>query len=315
MNGKYGRGCFFMHKQKELLLEKLSELKERRNAVILAHNYQIGEVQDAADYVGDSFGLSRVAADTDADVIVFCGVHFMAEGAAILAPEKTVLLPEILAGCPMADMVTVEALREKKKEYPNATVVTYVNSSAAVKAESHICVTSSNAVNVVNSLEGEEILFVPDMNLGSFVADRTNKRVICWEGFCVTHHRVRAKDVAAVRENHPDAVVIVHPECRPEVVKAADYAFSTGGILDFAKKSEHKKLIIGTEMGLIHRLKKENPEKEFYLLHQGLVCPNMKYTSLQKVITALETMQPVITVSDDVREPARRALERMLSVK
>ncbi|EEG75999.1 quinolinate synthase NadA [Dethiobacter alkaliphilus] len=303
-----------MREQNAQLTEKILKLKEERNAVILAHNYQIGEVQDIADYVGDSFGLSRVAADTDADVIVFCGVHFMAEGAAILAPEKTVLLPEILAGCPMADMVTADALREKKKEHPNATVVTYVNSSAAVKAESDVCVTSSNALNVVNSLDTEEILFVPDMNLGSFIADRTDKRMIMWEGYCITHHRVRAADVDAARERHPDAVVVVHPECRPEVVKKADHAFSTGGILKFARESEHKKLIIGTEMGLIHRLEKENPEKEFYLLHQGLVCPNMKYTNLEKVAAALENMQPVITVDDEVREGARRALERMLAV-
>jgi quinolinate synthase len=304
-----------MREKEAQLRETLAELKLRRNAVILAHNYQIGEVQDAADYVGDSFGLSQVAAKTDAEVIVFCGVHFMAEGAAILAPEKTVLLPEILAGCPMADMVTVEALREKKKEHPGATVVTYVNSSAAVKAESDICVTSSNAVNVVNSLDAEEILFTPDMNLGSFVADRTDKRMILWDGYCVTHHRVLAPDVAAARYNHPDAVVVVHPECRPEVVKAADHAFSTGGILEFARKTHHRKLIIGTEMGLLHRLQKENPNKEFYLLHQGLVCPNMKYTTLEKVVHALQTMQPVITVSDQVRQPARRALERMLAVK
>ncbi len=304
-----------MQEQKRQLLERLHELKKQRNAIILAHNYQIGEVQDAADYVGDSFGLSRIAADTDADVIVFCGVHFMAEGAAILAPEKTVLLPEILAGCPMAEMITAEALREKKKEHPGATVVAYVNTSAAVKAESDICVTSSNAVAVVNSLAAAEILFVPDMNLGSFVADRTDKKVILWEGYCITHHRVRAADVAQAREKHPDAVVVVHPECRPEVVKAADYAFSTGGILDFARNSRENKLIIGTEMGLIHRLQKENPEKEFYLLHQGLVCPNMKYTNLEKVVTALEKMQPVITVSTSVRERARHALERMLAVR
>jgi len=304
-----------MQERKRQLLERLQELKVQRNAVILAHNYQIGEVQDAADYVGDSFGLSRIAASTEADVIVFCGVHFMAEGAAILAPEKTVLLPEILAGCPMADMITADALREKKREHPGATVVAYVNTSAAVKAESDICVTSSNAVAVVNSLAAAEILFVPDMNLGSFVADRTDKRVILWEGYCITHHRVRASDVALAREMHPDAVVVVHPECRPEVVKAADYAFSTGGILDFARNSQENKLIIGTEMGLIHRLQKENPEKEFYLLHQGLVCPNMKYTTLEKVVMALEKMQPVITVSANVREGARHALERMLAVK
>lgn len=304
-----------MQEQNRRLLERIQELKGQRNAIILAHNYQIGEVQDAADYVGDSFGLSQIAATTDADVIVFCGVHFMAEGAAILAPEKTVLLPEILAGCPMAEMITAEALREKKNEHPGAIVVAYVNTSAAVKAESHICVTSSNAVNVVNSLEADEILFVPDMNLGSFVADRTDKRIILWEGYCITHHRVHVSDVLLARERHPDAVVVVHPECRPEVVKAADYAFSTGGILDFARNSSYDKLIIGTEMGLIHRLQKENPGKEFFLLHQGLVCPNMKYTNLEKVVTALETMQPVITVSATVREAARQALERMLSVK
>lgn len=304
-----------MHEKTLQLMERVKELQAQRNAVILAHNYQIGEVQDAADYVGDSFGLSRVAADTDADVIVFCGVHFMAEGAAILAPEKTVLLPEKLAGCPMADMVTAEALREKKKEYPHATVVAYVNSSAAVKAETDICVTSSNALNVVNSLDTDEILFVPDMNLGSYIADRTDKRMILWEGYCVTHHRVRPADVAAARVQHPDAVIVVHPECRPEVVKAADHAFSTGGILKFARETEHQKLIIGTEMGLMHRLQKENPEKEFYLLHQGLVCPNMKYTNLEKVVAALETMEPAITVSAEVREPARMALERMLAVE
>lgn len=304
-----------MREKTQVLMERVQALKEKRNAVILAHNYQIDEVQDAADYVGDSFGLSRVAAETDADVIVFCGVHFMAEGASILAPEKTVLLPEILAGCPMADMVTAEALREKKKEYPNAKVVTYVNSSAAVKAESDICVTSSNALNVVNSLDTDEILFVPDMNLGSFIADRTDKRVVLWDGYCVTHHRVRADAVAAAREKHPDAVVVVHPECRPEVVSAADHAFSTGGILKFARETEYKKLIIGTEMGLIYRLQKENPDKEFYLLHQGLVCPNMKYTNLEKIATALETLEPKITVPDVVREPARRALERMLAVE
>ncbi|MDW7651797.1 MAG: quinolinate synthase NadA [Bacillota bacterium] len=304
-----------MHAKTHELMDKVKELKEKRNAVILAHNYQIDEVQDAADYVGDSFGLSRVAAETAADVIVFCGVHFMAEGASILAPDKTVLLPEILAGCPMADMVTVDALREKKKQYPGAKVVTYVNSSAAVKAESDICVTSSNAVNVVNSLDAEEILFVPDMNLGRFVADRTDKRMILWEGYCVTHHRVGADAVTAARQTHPDAVVVVHPECRPEVVAAADHAFSTGGILQFARETKHNKLIIGTEMGLLYRLKQENPDKEFYLLHQGLVCPNMKYTNLEKVAAALETMKPQITVSEAVREPARRALERMLAVQ
>ncbi len=299
---------------KEPVLQKINDLKRKNNAIILAHNYQIEEVQDVADYVGDSFGLSRIAAETDADVIVFCGVHFMAEGAAILAPDKIVLLPEILAGCPMADMVTVESLREKKKKHPNAAVVTYVNSSAAVKAQSDICVTSSNAVRVVNSLDSEDILFVPDMNLGDFVAQRTDKRIILWEGYCRTHHRVTVDDVKAARVAHPEAVVVVHPECRPGVVKAADHAFSTAGILKFAGETAHNKLIIGTEMGLIYRLRQENPNKEFYLLAQGLICPNMKYTNLSKVVRALETLEPRITVPDSIREPARRALESMLAV-
>jgi len=305
---------FFMQQLKEQLIERLRKLKESRRAIILAHNYQIDEVQDVADYVGDSFGLSQTAAQTAADVIVFCGVHFMAETAAILAPAKIVLLPEILAGCPMADMVTVGALHEKKRQYPDASVVAYVNSSAAVKAISDICVTSANAVKVVNSLAADEIIFVPDMNLGSFVAERTEKRVILWEGWCITHHRIQAADVAKAKQKQPTAVVVVHPECRPEVVQAADYAFSTSGILHFARETQYQKLIIGTEMGLLHRLRKENPEKEFYLLHQGLVCPNMKYTNLEKVVAALESMQPVITVDDAVREPARLALARMLEV-
>jgi len=303
-----------MSERTRQLLERVKELKARRNAVVLAHNYQIEEVQDAADYIGDSFGLSRIAAETEADVIVFCGVHFMAEGAALLAPDKIVLLPEILAGCPMADMVTVEALKEKKRQHPGATVVTYVNSSAAVKAESDICVTSANAVRVVNALDCREILFVPDKNLASFVASHTDKQVIPWEGFCVTHHRVSLQDVRTAREAHPDAVLVVHPECRPEVVQAADYAFSTSGILQFARETEHRKLIIGTEMGIMYRLRQENPDKEFFLLSQGLVCPNMKYTTLEKVVRALETLQPRITVPENIREGARRALLRMLEI-
>jgi quinolinate synthase len=299
---------------KQQLLEKVKELKARRNAVVLAHNYQIEEVQDAADYVGDSFGLSRIAAETKSEIIVFCGVHFMAEGAALLAPDKIVLLPEIMAGCPMADMVTVEALREKKKQHPNATVVTYVNSSAAVKAESDICVTSANAVSVVNALDSNEILFVPDKNLASFVAGHTDKKIIAWEGYCVTHHRVSLDDVRLCRREHSDAVLVVHPECRPEVVKAADHAFSTSGILQFARETQHRKLIIGTEMGIMYRLRQENPDKEFFLLSQGLVCPNMKYTTLEKVVRALETLQPRITVPDNVRDGARRALLRMLEI-
>lgn len=303
-----------MESLRKELMSRVQKLKKQRNAVILAHNYQIEEIQDCADYIGDSYGLSRIAADTEASVIVFCGVHFMAEGAAILSPEKTVLLPELLAGCPMADMVTVEALREKKKLHPEAAVVAYVNSSAAVKAESDICVTSANAVEVVNSLDAEEILFVPDRNLGSFVAERTDKRVVLWDGYCITHHRVSVDDVKTVRSLLPEAAVVVHPECRPEVVKAADFAFSTSGILKFARETGYRQIIIGTEMGLLYRLRQENPDKEFYLLSQGLICPNMKYTTLEKVLRSLETLSPVITVPEKVRIPARRALDRMLAV-
>lgn len=294
------------------LCRRIQELKRLRNAVILAHNYQIDEVQDAADYVGDSFELSRIAAQSEAEVIVFCGVHFMAEVAAILAPEKIVLLPDILAGCPLADMITEETLREKKKQHPAAAVVTYINSPAVVKAQSDICVTSSNAVNIVNSLEAEEVLFVPDMNLGSFVAGQTDKRLILWDGYCVTHHRVRPSDVVAARAAHPDAVVMVHPECRPDVVKAADHVFSTGGMIRFARETSHQKIIVGTEMGLIYRLQKENPGKQFFLLAQGLVCPNMKYTNLEKIYKALETLEPRIAVPRPVLDLARIPLERML---
>jgi len=302
-----------MGEKKQAIIERIQELKIMRNAVILAHNYQIDEVQDIADFVGDSFELSRISAESSADVIVFCGVHFMAEGAALLAPDKIVLLPEIKAGCPLADMVTAEALREKKKQHPDAMVVTYINSPAAVKAESDICVTSSNAVRIVNSLETDEVLFVPDMNLGSFVAEQTDKRVILWDGYCVTHHRVTVADAAAARKSHPDAVIMVHPECRPEVVKAADYVFSTGGMIKFARERDHQKIIVGTEMGMVYRLQKENPEKQFYLLSQGLICPNMKYTNLEKVCKALETLQPQITVPQPIRDLARRPLERMLA--
>lgn len=302
-----------MKEDKDLLLDRVRELQKDSKAVILAHNYQVDEVQEAADFVGDSFDLSRTAARTEAPVIVFCGVHFMAESAAILAPEKTILLPEITAGCPMADMVTVERLREKKMQYPEAAVVAYVNSSAAVKAESDICVTSSNAVQVVNSLEAEEVIFVPDQNLGNYVAERTDKKMILWDGYCLTHHRIRYEDVLKAREAQPDALVLVHPECRREVVQAADHTFSTSGILRFARETEAKSLIVGTEMGILYRLRRENPDKEFFLLHPGLICPNMKYTTLPHVVRALETLSPRITVSENIRVPAQRALERMLA--
>ena len=238
----------------------------------------------------------------------------MAETAAILAPEKIVLLPEILAGCPLADMITADELREKKSRHKEAVTVTYINSSAEVKAESDICVTSANAVKVVNSLQADEILFVPDQNLGNHIAGKTGKRMILWEGYCITHHRVELKDIEAARKVHPDATVIIHPECRPEVVAAADFALSTGDMIKFARETDFHKIIVGTEMGLIHRLQKENPQKRFFLLSQGLICPNMKQTNLHSICNALENMQPQISVAKPILEAARIPLERMLAV-
>lgn len=296
------------------LQKKIQQLKRERNALILAHNYQIEEVQDIADFVGDSFGLSRKAAGTDQDVIVFCGVHFMAETAAILAPEKTVLLPEKMAGCPMADMINGDDLREAKQKYPEAAVVCYVNSSAEVKAESDICCTSANAVQVVNSLDQEQVLFVPDGNLAHWVSLHSSKKVIPWKGFCPTHHKITLADMDQVRKAKPGAPVAVHPECHPDLVAKADFVGSTGAILDFARKSDAEEIIIGTEMGILHRLEQENPGKKFYLLSTRLVCPNMKYTTLEKVAASLEKMQTVIQVPEEISQKAGVTLERMLSV-
>ncbi len=297
------------------ILEKIGQLKKEHNAVILAHNYQIEEVQDAADYVGDSFELSRIAADSDADLIVFCGVHFMAESAAILSPEKTVLLPDLNAGCPLADLINADQLRDLKTQYPGAAVATYINTTAAVKAESDICITSANAVKVVNSLSEETVLLVPDGNLAHFVAERTSKTIIPWAGYCNTHHRVTAEDVLTARELYPEAVIIVHPECRPEVVALADVALGTGGMISYSRETTVKDIVIGTEMGMLHRLKKECPDKNFILLSPKLICPNMKYTNLEKVLNALEKREHVITVPAEIRERAVLALERMLAVK
>jgi len=295
--------------------ERIQQLKKERNALILAHNYQLPEIQDIADFTGDSLELARLARETDAEVIVFCGVDFMAETAAILNPDKTVLLPAKDAGCPLADMATADALIEKKKEYPDAAVVCYVNSTAEVKAESDICCTSANAVKVVNSLEQDRVLFVPDQNLASWVARHTDKEIIPWQGFCITHHRLRAEDVKRAREAHPDAIVVVHPECPPEVVDLADEVASTTGILKYVKNSSAQKFIIGTEMGLLHRLMKENPGKTFFILSPGLVCPNMKkISSIQMVLDALETNTHHVVVEEPLRSRALAAVERMLAL-
>lgn len=296
------------------LLDKLKRLKKVRNAIILAHNYQIAEIQDAADFVGDSFELSRKAAKTDADVIVFCGVKFMAESAKILSPNKTVLLPVEDAGCPLADMIDVESLRKMKRKYPKAKVVTYVNSTAAVKAESYICCTSSNAIKVVESVPAKQIIFVPDKNLGYYVASHTDKEMIVWNGYCPTHDTVRVEEVKRLKRAYPDAPIVVHPECKPEVVALADHVGSTLGILRYAKESNADTLIIGTEEGLIHRLQIENPDKKFLPLRERFICPNMKKTNLEKVVNSLEKMEFEIKIPEDIRIKAYNALARMLEV-
>ncbi len=299
---------------KNAITEKINSLKLKNNAIILAHNYQIDEVQDVADYVGDSFELSQIAADSKADLILFCGVHFMAESAAILAPQKTVLLPDLNAGCPLADMITADQLQELKKDYPGAAVAAYINSSAAVKAESDICVTSANAVKVVNALTEDTVLFVPDGNLAHFVAERTDKRIISWQGYCNTHHSVDVEDVVQARESYPGAQIVVHPECRPEVVAMADASMGTGGMIQYSRDAAAEDIVVGTEKGMLHRLKKECTSKRFHILSSKLICPDMKYTTLEKVLTALEQKKHVITVSPEVREKAEFALKRMLAV-
>jgi len=296
------------------LVEKILSLKKRRGAVILVHNYQLGEVQDIADFTGDSLELSQNAASTDADVVVFCGVRFMAETASILCPDKTVLLPDISAGCLMADMITAEQLREKKKEHPGATVVCYVNSPAEVKAESDICCTSANAVEVVESLAAEEILFVPDQYLGHYVSTKTDKKIILWPGFCPTHARIKPEHIIELKQEYPGAKVVVHPECRPEVIALADEALSTGGMIKFARNEEVKEMIVGTEIGIIHRLKKENPGKKFIPVSEQAICPDMKLITLDKVLRSLEEMAPEVKVAEEIRLRAKAAIDKMLEV-
>ena len=302
-----------MDRQPELT-EKILKLKKKRNAVILAHNYQLGEIQDIADFVGDSLDLSQNAARTDASVIVFCGVHFMAETASILCPEKTVLLPDEHAGCPMANMITALQLRAKKKEHPEATVVCYVNSSAAVKAESYICCTSANAIGVVESLDTKEILFVPDQYLGHYISTKTSKKMILWPGFCPTHARIMPENIIKLRHEHPEAKVVVHPECRPDVIALADEVLSTSGMIQFAKREDVRQMIVGTEIGIIYRLRKENPGKSFIPVSEQAVCPNMKLITLEKVLWSLEEMAPVVKVPEKIRLKAKKAVDRMLAV-
>ena len=297
------------------ITDRIQALKKEKNAVILAHLYQRPEVQDIADFVGDSLDLSRKARDTGADVIVFCGVWFMAETAKILSPKKTVLIPEPDAGCPMADMVTAEDVQRLRAEHPKAAVVCYVNSSAEVKAASDICCTSSNAVKIVQSLKEDEIIFVPDQNLGAYAARfAPDKHFILHSGFCPTHHRIKPSDVLEAKAAKPGAKVLVHPECTPEVVALADFAGSTAQIIEEALRSPEKEFLIGTESGVIHRLMHLAPDKRFYALRATMVCPNMKKTSLESVLNALEKMQYPMELPAEVIAAARRSLDRMLSV-
>ncbi len=296
------------------LAKRIQRLKQEREAVILAHNYQLGEVQDIADYTGDSLELSRIAAKTDAKVIVFCGVHFMAETAKILSPGKTVLIPDPKAGCPMANMITAEGLREFKAQHPGLPVVAYVNTSAEVKAESTICCTSANAVRIVESMDADAVLFVPDKSLGAYVASKTDKKVIAYCGYCPTHHRILAQDVLRVKREHPDAVVVAHPECTMDVLKLADGIESTSGMLRYVKESPAKEFIMCTERGLLHRLKKDNPDKVFYNPSPLNICPNMKKITLEKVLWSLEDMRFEITLPEGVITRAKAAIEGMIAV-
>ncbi|GIO03289.1 quinolinate synthetase [Brevibacillus halotolerans] len=296
------------------LRERLFQLKKERNAIILAHFYQRPEIQEVADFIGDSFGLAQKAKETEADVILFCGVHFMGESAKILNPNKTVIIPDERAGCPMADMVNVEGLRKVKAQHPNAKVVAYINTSADVKAETHICCTSSNAQRVIESVDSDEIIWVPDKNLGHYVSQFTNKKMIIWEGYCNTHDQLSVQDIMLMKAEHPEALVVVHPECRSEIVALADYVGSTTGILKFCKESNQKEFIIGTEDGTRYMLEKESPTKQFYFASKYLVCPNMKVNTLKKCVEALETLKPQIYVPEHVANAARASLERMLEV-
>ena len=296
-------------------VDKINALKREKQAVILAHNYQLPEIQDIADFVGDSLELSQKAVRTDAEVIVFCGVHFMAETAKLVSPERTVLIPDARAGCPLADTITVDQLNAKKRELGDPVVVSYVNTTAAVKAASDICCTSGNAVKVVASIPPERsVLFVPDYNLGDWVSEQLGRELHLWRGGCPTHHRIQPEHVEAARREHPSAKVVVHPECLPEVVAMADAVTSTSGILRIAAEWPDMEFIIGTENGILHRLAKENPLKRFWQASRAAICPNMKLISLDKLLWSLETMGEEVTVPDDTAEAAKRAIDRMLAI-
>jgi len=296
------------------IAKEIRRLAKERKAILLAHNYQRPEVQDIADMTGDSLELSIKAAKTDAEVIVFCGVHFMAETASIVSPEKTVLIPRRDAGCPMADMITPKSLEERLSTLGPMPVVTYVNSTAAVKACSTICCTSANVVAVVNSLPEKKLLMTPDRNLARYAASKTDKKIHFWDGFCPIHDRLTAQDVRAAKEAHPDALLMAHPECRPEVLALADAVLSTSGMLRFAKESEAQSFIVGTEEGLLYPLQRANPDKHFYRVSDTMLCEDMKKTTLDDVLMSLRSMRHEVKVPKDIREKAVRPVEKMLEI-
>ncbi|KYK29071.1 quinolinate synthetase [Thermoplasmatales archaeon SG8-52-1] len=296
-------------------IEDIIKLKKKHNAIILVHNYQIPEVQDIADFLGDSLELAKKATTTDAENIIFCGVDFMAESAKILNPEKNVIIPDKNAKCPMAGMVDPNGLKKLKHENPDAEVVAYINTTIETKTFSDICCTSANGVNVVKSLKSNKVIFVPDRNLGSYIKRFIDdKEIIIWPGLCPTHHRIRKKQILELKEKHPEAEILVHPECRPEIIDIADHTFSTNGMVNYAKNSDTKEFIIGTEKELCYRLKKENPEKEFYPI-KSAICPNMKKINLEKVLNSLKTLEPKINFSEEIMQKARKPLQKMMEIK
>jgi quinolinate synthase len=294
------------------IVEEINKLKKEKNAIILVHNYQRPEIQDIADFLGDSLGLAKQAAETKARIIVFCGVRFMAETAKILSPGKMVLLPRKEAGCPMADMITAEDLRSLKKKHPDAKVVSYVNTSAEVKAESDVCCTSANAVEVVKNISAKKIIFTPDKNLAAYCQRFTDKEVISWDGYCHVHEKITEEEVRLAKEKLPDALLLIHPECNPSVIDLADEVLSTSGMVSFAKKSDNKRFLIGTEEGLIYRLKKENPGKEFYTAGTAKMCRNMKLTTLNDVYLSLKEERYPIELAEGIIKSAQKALTAML---
>jgi len=296
------------------IIKKIQELKSKNNAIILVHNYQLPEVQDIADFLGDSLDLAKKAQNTNADTIIFCGVDFMAESAKILNSDKNVIIPDITAQCPMANMVNIPNLLKLKKEHPDAEVVAYINTTANVKIYSDICCTSANGVKIVKSLSSKKIIFIPDQNLGAYIQKQVpDKEMIIWPGICLTHHKIRKQDILKLKKGHPKAEVLVHPECKPEVIDIADYAFSTNGMVNHAKESDTLEFIIGTEKEICYRLKKENPKKEFYPIKYA-ICSNMKKITLDKVLKSLETLEPKIKLSDEIMQNAKKPLQRMMDI-